>query len=448
MWKETYKDCLEYIDSYWNKITFKPSPMRLPHRVITKPLRMVKKVSENLHFINIPHKYFVPNDNKFKFIFYWDSYFMFAGLRDTKRQHLMKNQVDNLLYLFKKYHIIPNFNAPASMGRSQPPFLTSMIRDAYHAETDRNLAAIYKRMPPRIRKPKMDHWLKKATEIAKSEYEIVWIDKDNMYNHHVEGFGLSRYGDRDIGYAHSSELESGWDMTSRFFNRCDQFLPVDLNSYLYKYETDFADIANMFEEKSEATSWKRKAEKRKEEINKLMWNKTEGFFFDYGYEFNRLSTFYSLAGFAPLWAKMATDEQAAKVVKHLEKFETEYGLTITTKDSLAREIDLSTIQKRYHPAIEEIVKPKQWDYPNIWSPLEYITIEGLLNYGYTKEAKRIMEKSVKAHGELFRKYGTFFEKINAETGEPSASFHYAGQKGFGWTNAAFFHYIRLLDALE
>lgn len=373
---------------------------------------------------------------------------MFAGLRDTKRQHLMKHQVDNFLYLFETYGVIPNFNAPASMGRSQPPFLTSMIRDAYHAETDRNVSAVYKRMPPSIRKPKMDYWLKHAMSIAKKEYEIVWKDPEKLYNHRVEGFTLARYGDRDIGYALSSELESGWDMTSRFFNRCDQFLPVDLNSYLYKYETDFQFFAELSKNTEEATYWKEQATARKKEINRLMWDEERGFFFDYGYVFDRRSTFYSLAGFAPLWAKLATPEQAKKVVKNLDKFETEYGLTITAKESLARGLDLSKIQKRYHPAIEDILKPKQWDYPNIWSPMEYIVIEGLLNYGFKKEAKRIMEKSVKAHAVLFRKYGTFFEKINAETGEPSASFHYVGQEGFGWTNAAFFHYIRILDNLK
>lgn len=446
MWAQEYKDCLDYIDKYWSKVIYKPSPMRLPHRIITKPFRLHDHTSST-NFINIPHTYFVPNDKKFKYIFYWDSYFMFAGLRDTKRQHLMKHQVDNFLYLFETYGVIPNFNAPASMGRSQPPFLTSMIRDAYHAETDRNMSAVYKRMPSSIRKPKMDYWLKLAMSTAKKEYEIVWKDPEKLYNHRVEGFTLARYGDRDIGYALSSELESGWDMTSRFFNRCDQFLPVDLNSYLYKYETDFQFFAELSKNTEEATYWKEQATARKEEINRLMWDEERGFFFDYGYVFDRRSTFYSLAGFAPLWAKLATPEQAKKVVKNLDKFETEYGLTITAKESLARGLDLSKIQKRYHPAINDILKPKQWDYPNIWSPMEYIVVEGLLNYGFKKEAKRIMEKSVKAHAALFRKYGTFFEKINAETGEPSASFHYAGQEGFGWTNAAFFHYIRKLDTL-
>ena len=72
-------------------------------------------------------------------------------------------------------------------------------------------------------------------DIAAREYDRVW-NNSAEYNHLVEKYNLNRYGDRDIGYAHSSELESGWDFTSRFYGRCNEFLPVDLNSYLYKYE--------------------------------------------------------------------------------------------------------------------------------------------------------------------------------------------------------------------
>jgi len=115
--------------------------------------------------------------------------------------------------------------------------------------------------------------------------------------------------------------------------------------------------------------------------------------------------------------------------------------------SLAKPIDLSKIQRRYHPAIEDIVKSKQWDYPNIWSPLEYLTIIGLLRYGFTTEAKRIMSNSVKTHAKLFQKYKTFFEKIDGRTGEPSVGYKYAMQEGFGWTNAIFYRYIQILDAL-
>src|SRR5205823_607272 len=112
----------------------------------------------------------------------------------------------------------------------------------------------------------------------------------------------------------------------------------------------------------------------------------------------------SLAGFTPLWAGLATRAQAKVMVKKLPLFETQYGLTITSKGSLPPKLDLSKVPGRYRLTLEGILKPKQWDYPNIWSPLEYLTVMGLINYGFKKEARRIMEKSVRAHAALFRKY--------------------------------------------
>ena len=353
------------------------------------------------------------------------------------------------MYLFDIYDIIPNFNAPASMGRSQPPFLSSMIIDTYLSPLNplnphKTITGIRRRWYERTNKS----WLKIAIEAAKREYETVWIDKAGEYNHSVKEYTLSRYGDRDVGYAHSSELESGWDLTSRYYNQCDHFLPIDLNTYLYKYEKDFSKAALILGDRHEAEYWTDQALERQIEINKYMWDEEKGFFFDYSYYFKERSNFYSLGSFTPLWGEYATEEQAKHMVKHLDKFETPYGLTITAKESLPQPIDLSKIQKQYHPAIEEIIEPKQWDYPNIWSPLEYLTVIGLLKYGYITEARRIMENSVKTHAALYREYKTFFEKINGETGKPSTGYKYAMQEGFGWTNAAFYRYIQILDTLK
>lgn len=449
MWSQAYSDCLAYIDSYWDKIIYKPSRMTTSGRVaLYLPHFMQGKRTPNHKSIEIPNAYIVPNDRKFNYIFYWDTYFMFRGLMGTRREWILKEMVNNFTYLFDQYGIIPNFNAPVSLGRSQPPFLTSMILDTYNGIVKRHTNKLHEKVFSQYLMGKGREWLKQAMDVAKKEYELVWIDGQNIYNHHVEGYELSRYGDRDVGYAHSSELESGWDFTSRFYNRCNHFLPIDLNTLLYKYECDFAYVAQLFNDKNGETYWLAKAQARKLAINKLLWNEKAGFFYDYGWYYKKQSEFLSLAGFIPLWAGLATHEQAKKMVKKLAMFESRYGLTITAKESLAKPIDLSKIQKRYHPAIEEIIQPKQWDYPNIWSPLEYLTVVGLLKYGFVEEAKQVMESSVKAHSALFRKYGTFFEKINAETGEPGVHFHYENQTGFGWTNAVFYRYIQILDILD
>lgn len=458
MWQEEYKDCLEYIDRYWEKIIFKPSIIRLKTRFITIPtlLRYNKK---NPQVFYVPNTFFVPNLGTQKRICYWDTFFMFRGLMGTKREGLMKSMIDNFIYIFKQYQIIPNFNTPAGINRSQPPFLSSMILDAYFTPLNKyNSYKYYKGVSARVYKLQNKIWLQKVIQIAKKEYELVWLDQENYYNHRVKGYLLSRYGDRDIGYAHSSELESGWDFTSRFFSRCDQFFPIDLNVFLYKYEQDFAKIATILDNTKDKQYWEQKALERSRSINQYMWDKQKGFFFDYGYDYQQISDFMSLASFTPMWAGLATVAQAKQMIEKLPKFEAPHGLTITTKESLPKPIDLSIIPRRYHPAVEEVLKPKQWDYPNVWAPLEYLTVIGLLKYGYIADAKRIMEKSVKAHATGFRKYGTFFEKLNGETGELGKGALYGDQElgngtlniqneGFGWTNAIFYRYIQILESL-
>jgi len=179
-----------------------------------------------------------------------------------------------------------------------------------------------------------------------------------------------------------------------------------------------------------------------------MWNEEEGFFFDFDYLNKKQSKFISLAGFIPLWAGIANKEQAEKMIKKLTDFETKYGLVITARESLVPKIKLTKIPINFRPAIKEIIKPKQWDYPNIWPPLEYLTVIGLLKYGFVDEAKRIMQKSVETQAQIFRKYKTFFERIDGLSGDKPKNSHYPIQSGFGWTNAIFFRYIQILQNIE
>lgn len=434
-YKTKYKDCLEYIESYWSKIIHKPKRQKI-----------------NNNFITLPNYFITPNDKKFSYIFYWDSFFIFRGLMGTKREWIMKDMVENFVYLFNRYHIIPNLNSHAAINRSQPPFLTSMILDAYKTFNNGNGSfsgfSLFKNLllSPRATFGNLA-WLRDKISIAKKEYDQVW-NNDTYYNHFVKQFSLNRYGDRDIGYAHSSELESGWDFTSRFYNRCNDFLPIDLNCYLYKYEKDFELVCLILGDKEEADYWKSQASKRKKIINKLMWNEKHGFFFDYSYHFKRQSNFYSLAGFVPLWAEIASEKQAMKMVSKLKYFESDFGLFITSKNSLPPKIDLSKIPTRLRPAIEDIIIPKQWDYPNIWPPLEYLTVIGLLKYGFLDEARSIMQKSLEAHARIYRKYKTLFERIDGIKGDKPLNSHYDVQSGFGWTNAVFLRYVNILDYLE
>lgn len=440
--EETFEKVIQYIDRYWNSIILRPTKQRLGSSII-QAVRF-RFQSRDHDLIAVPYACIVPNTGKYEYIFYWDSYFIFQGIKRTKHQWIIPSMVQNFLYLFGKYHIIPNLTHPEALGRSQPPLLTSMIFDAYDIIQSKTILSA--RIRNLLKSPQ--RWLTKAMTVAKKEYEDVWqsdiVPDHHHYNHRVAEYNLNRYGGRDIGYPQDAEQESGWDMTSRFYNRCNEFLAVDLNCFLYKYETDFAKSAKILKKPHEEKLWTEIAEGRKNRMMDVFWNEEKGFFFDFDYVHKKQSEFYSLAGFIPLWAGLATAKQAQKIVANVPRFETDYGLTITDKTSLPETFDFSSIPEPFRITIQESLIPKQWDYPNIWPPLEYLTILGLIHYGFTTDAKRIMQKSIAASCQAFEKYNAMLEKMDGVTGDMPKTYWYPTQLGFGWTNAVFSEYTRLL----
>lgn len=381
------EDSLEHIDQYWKTLTKKTTP-----------------VSSTL--IALPNPYVVPSSGgvegfTFEEQYYWDSYFTALGIDDEK---LVCGMLDNLIHLFNQFGLIPNGNRYYLTSRSQPPILTSFI---FH---------IYEKYG------KSDAWLRTKIAIAKKEYSSVWMSEKHPRHHKVYK-GLSRY--YDINYLHDlAEAESGWDMTPRFKRQCLDYLPIDLNCLLFKYEKDFEKAAIILGENSEARIWEYAANERKKAVNSLMWHKRKVFFFDYNYQDMVQSSVWSLAGYYAMWCGLADDVQAEKLVKNLWRFDKKGGLTTTAGTFMYSDIFGST--------------KSQWAYPNSWAPLQYVVIEGLERYGYKKDAERLAHKWLKTCNDWYLSNGVFLEKYNAvnPTIKPSQGL-YPTQTGFGWSNSVF-----------
>lgn len=359
--------------------------------------------------LGLPKPYLIPSyDANASFdydeLYYWDSYFMVQGMLDEHHKELVIGILEDLLSLFRRFKIIPNGSRTFLMGRSQPPFLTTFIYDVY------NTYGMDKK------------WLKEAMETAKQEYELVWQGTKKP-NERLVYQGLSRY--YDINYLHDlAEAESGWDMTPRFNRRALNYLPVDLNALLYKYEMDFARTARLFEDRREAAKWEQAAAKRKATMDELMWDRLRGLYYDYNYVKEKRSGVSSLAAFFPMWAGMVTEKQAESLVKALRRFENKGGLSTTDALPLGQYVPGSM--------------PVQWAYPNGWAPLHFVVVEGLLRYGYHEDAKRIAHKWIKNNLDWFNEHNVFLEKYNVVNPEkPPQKGVYPSQTGFGWTNAVF-----------
>jgi alpha,alpha-trehalase len=380
----------DYIAAYWQKLT-----------------REHKK--DDGSALGLPHPYLIPayeENREFDFneLYYWDSYFMVQGLLDEEHKDLVIGMLDDLCSLFQRFQVIPNASRTYLTGRSQPPVLTSFIFDIYQAyDLDK-------------------HWLKEHIDVAKQEYNTVWMGTRKP-NTRLVHKGLSRY--YDINMTNDlAEAESGWDYTPRFGRRALDYTPVDLNTLLYKYEMDFARAARIFGDKREAAQWEQTATERAKTVNRLMWDKVRGLYYDYNYKKAKRGTISSLAGYYPMWAGMVDGRHASAMVKALKRFENKGGLSTT--DALPL--------NQYVPGS----MPNQWAYPNGWAPLHLLVCEGLERYGYHDDARRIAMKWLKTNLNWFNQHGVFLEKYNVASPEkPPQKGVYPSQSGFGWTNAVF-----------
>jgi alpha,alpha-trehalase len=388
---ESVQPAREYIEKYWKRLV----------RNNTK---------DDGSLIGLPNPYLVPaseegHDFDFDELYYWDSYFMVQGmLKDPQRKEFVVGILEDLFSLYNRFKIIPNASRTYLMGRSQPPLLTSFILDVYHAYN-------------------MDKkWLAKSMAIAKDEYRTVWLGtaKPNMRQVYR---GLSRF--YDINHLNDlAEAESGWDHTIRFSRKCLEFLPVDLNALLYKYEKDFAYVARELGQEDEAKEWDKAAKHRAKTMKELMWSDLKGMYYDYRYTKEARGNVESVAAYFTMWSGLATEQQAARLVNSLKRFEKKGGLSTTDAQPLGKLVTGPI--------------PAQWAYPNGWAPLHLIAIKGLENYGYHDEAKRIAYKWIKNNLDWFNKNGVFLEKYNVVNPEkPPAKGVYPSQVGFGWTNAVF-----------
>jgi alpha,alpha-trehalase len=379
-----YQNALAYVRDYWPRLI-----RRNPRQQGT--------------LIGMPRPYVVPSDgHMFQEQYYWDSFFMALGLPGSDHEQLIFDMLDNLFFLFRRFGVIPNGNRYYFLSRSQPPFSTALIWLAYDVKIRRG-------------ESDAEPFLRRLMRLAEREHDTVWMG--TAQPHHRQVFaGLSRYF--DINFLDMlASCESGWDHSTRCDDLWLAHLPVDLNAILYVREMDFAKAAEVVGEARRAHRWRERAANRAEQIQRLMWDEGEGFFFDYDWVNRRINPHPSLAGFYPLWAGFATPGQASRLVDEwMPRFEFPGGLVTTLEERAGR----------------------QWAYPNGWAPLHWIIVNGLERYGFHAEAQDIRRKWCDNCARVFNATGTMWEKYNVVdvSSEPETGL-YGSMAGFGWSNAVF-----------
>jgi alpha,alpha-trehalase len=416
------------------------------------PHDMARLTDQGLLYL--PRPYVVPG-GRFNEMYGWDSYFIQLGLLRDNDVALARDMADNFLYEIRNYRKILNANRTYYLTRSQPPFLTQMLLGVFERTHDRKwlsdaapaIESYYRfwTSDPHITRDTglsryYDLGDRPAPESVSAERDaegFTHYDRVKEYyrTHHVTDYDAGEFYDkaRDLltmlfYKGDRSMRESGFDPSNRFGPFSVDIIhydPVCLNSLLYLMETQAAEILGILDRNSEADKWRKRAADRAAQINKLMWDAQNGLYEDYNFAHKTRRRYPFLTTFYPLWAGLASREQATAVERNLAKFERPGGLATSTYES-----------------------GNQWDLPFGWAPLEMIAVEGLRRYGYNGDAERVTKEFLSLVLQEYRKDGFIVEKydvVRRGTDSSSIRFGYqSNQAGFGWTNAV---YTRLLDEL-
>ena len=391
--------------------------------------------------IALPFPYTVPG-GRFQEMYYWDSYFTVLGLQTSGKIDLIENIADNFAHLINQFGYIPNGNRTYFLGRSQPPFFSLIVEV--------------------LREEKGDEILLKYLPILEKEYEFWMQDKEivsvqNPASKRVvflrDFYCLNRYWDeydtpRPESYREDIELashlsepsegffrhiraaaESGWDFSSRWFKdgenmntiHTTDILPVDLNCLLFNLEKTIFKAYLLIKEKKKLDKYFTLMNLRERAIRKYFFNRDKGFYFDYDFVEKKQTEVYSLAGVFPLFFNIARQLQIRKIVKVIEtKFLKEGGLITTLNNT-----------------------KQQWDAPNGWAPLQYITYKGLIKCGFFDLANTIKSRWMETNEKIYIETGKMTEKYNVETPNSKAGGgEYPNQDGFGWTNGVYLKFLK------
>ncbi len=460
---------------------------------------------------------FIVPGGRFNEMYGWDSYFSVLGLLKSVEAlqrgqldnlFMAKSMVDNFVYQLRNYGKILNANRSYYLLRTQPPFLTDMAWQVY-LELCKFVADPSKITGAAVEEELLSEapieWLRRVCEAAIFEYTTVWMAEPRL----VKSTGLSRYfgagqglppeteeshfnavlkrfaqaagtddpheiarlynsgrfKSQELGKSFKKEFilyslrsldeyflhdravrESGHDTTYRLDGRCAHLCTVDLNSLLYRYERDIARFLELFSLPGEcAAEWETRAAARKEAMDKWLWNDEYGQYFDWNFKKEEPVVYDSATAFWPLWAGAASSEQATKLINNLlPKLEMPGGLVSGTE------------QSRGSISLER--PSRQWDFPFGWAPHQIMLWQGLRQYGFEDETRRLAYRwlytIVKAYsdynGVVPEKFDvvTGSHRVDVEYGNVGTDFKMVAKEGFAWMNASFMIGMGVLGVKE
>jgi putative isomerase len=266
-----------------------------------------------------------------------------------------------------------------------------------------------------------------AALLAQRERSAEWARAEmGTMGHFVDRY-LESHVHAETGLAYwQSDFAVGVDNDPSVFYRPNKSTAaVLLNSLLYRELLAYGYLLEELKDISEANRRRRQAQDLADAMTAYMWDERDGTFYsaDIGLRpidpqdwlhrgaprswSSLLLRVDSWSSFMPMWAGLASQEQAGRMVERIRderSFGANYGIR-----------SLSRLEKMYD--LRASNNPSNWLGP-IWGITNYLVFRGLVKYGFDDDARELAEKTVRLFGRDLETSGALHEFYHPDTGEP------------------------------
>jgi putative isomerase len=238
---------------------------------------------------------------------------------------------------------------------------------------------------------------------------------------------LTRHRHEETGLAYwQTDFAIGVDNDpSVYYRPAKSTAAIYLNSLLYRELLAYGYLLEELDRLPDSIRWRRRAQDLADSIDRHCWDERDGTFYsadlalrpiEHGEWLHSgaprswsslLLRVDSWSSFLPMWAGLASQEQAERMVERIRDrrtFAANYGIRT-----------LSRLEKMYD--LRASNNPSNWLGP-IWGISNYLVFRGLLRYGFEDDARDLAEKTVLLFGRDLETNGCLHEFYHPDNGEP------------------------------
>ena len=352
----------------------------------------------------LPYKYLEPGASYTAVLWDWDSFFCSVSQRSSDQiGPYAQGCVLNFLSRLREDGSLP-YAIQAYPSESHLKLDINVTRRG--TDTDRNSA-----------KPLLAQM---ALLAAEELNDFTWLsDAFPMLVHylkHWEQTQQTRFG----LFTWRSHRGSGTDNHPALYGRPrNSTAGVDLNVFFVREYRAMAAIAKALGMQAALATFTEKTKTLCEAINRHMWDPIDGLYYHVdpcGQTMPNTTQevdwvvplkFRAWTAFLPMWAQVATEENARRMVEEHLSNEAEYWCRHGIR-TLARNEPLHNL--------EPTSNPSNWQGP-VWIVSNYLVFRGLMNYGYRDLAETLMARTVSLLANDIRTHDAMHELYHTETGQ-------------------------------